>query len=102
MATSDPIITAEPERVRAWIEEHGGAPMKKRGTGHSGMDPAILDVAFPGAGEDASLEPMEWDAWLNELDEQRLAAVMSSNGERPTIKVVRRDRVVMTVEPPAG
>jgi hypothetical protein len=101
MATSEQIITADPERVRAWIEERGGTPMKKRGTGYSGMDPAILDVAFPGDDEDPSLEPFGWDEWLNELDEQRLAAVMGANGETPTIKVVRRDRVVMTAEPPA-
>jgi hypothetical protein len=102
MATSDPIITADPDRVRAWIEERGGTPMKKRGTGHSGMDPAILGVAFPGEDEDPSLEPMDWEAWLNELDEQRLAAVMDAYDDRPTLKVVRRDRVVMTAEPPAG
>ena len=99
MATSEQIITADPERVRAWIEERDGAPMKKRGTGHSGMDPAILDIAFPGAEKDPSLEPFGWDEWLNELDEQRLAAVMQDLDDRSTIKVVRRDRVVMTAGP---
>jgi hypothetical protein len=98
MSTSDQIITADPERVRAWVEERGGTPMKKRGTGHSGMDPAILYVALPGT-EDASLEPFGWDEWLNELDEQRLAAVMGGEGADSTIKVVRRDRVVMTADP---
>ncbi len=99
MSTEEQIITADPERVRAWAEERGGAPMKKRGTGHSGMDPAILDIAFPDAGEDPSLEPFGWDEWLNELDEQRLAAVMGGQGDRSTIKIVRRDRVVMTADP---
>ncbi|MEA2194917.1 MAG: hypothetical protein QOG42_1351 [Solirubrobacteraceae bacterium] len=98
MATSEQIITADPERIRAWTEERGGAPMKKRGTGHSGMDPAILYVAFPGAAEDPSLEPFDWDEWLVELDEQRLAAVMGGEGADSTLKVVRRDRVVMSGE----
>lgn len=99
MSTSDQIISADPDRVRAWAEERGGTPMKKRGTGHSGMDPAILAIAFPGAREDASLEPFDWHEWLDELDEQRLAAVMHGDGAGSTIKIVRRDRVVMTAEP---
>jgi len=99
MTTSEQIITADPERVRAWIDERNGAPMKKRGTGLSGMDPAILYVAFPGASEDPTLEPFGWDEWLNQLDEQRLAAVMQDLDDRSTVKVVRRDRVVMTAEP---
>lgn len=98
MATSEQIITADPERVRAWIEERDGTPMKKRGTGHSGMDPAILYVGFPGD-EDETLEPFGWDEWINELDEQRLAAVMQDIEDKSTVKIVRRDRVVMTAEP---
>ena len=69
--------------------------MKKRGTGHSGMDPAVLDLAFPGT-DDPSLEPFDWDDWFNELDEQRLAAVLWGEGDESTIKIMRRDRVVMS------
>ncbi len=96
MATSEQIITADPEKIRAWAQERGAEPMKKRGTGHSAMDPAVLGLAFPEGREDASLEPFGWDEWLNELDEQRLAAVLGGEGAASTIKVVRRDRVVMT------
>jgi hypothetical protein len=98
MATSEQIITIDPERIRAWAQERGGAPMKKRGTGHSGMDPVILAVAFPGAKEDPSVESFGWDEWLAEFDAQELAAVMGGEGAESTIKAVRRDRVVMTGE----
>ncbi len=47
MATSEQVITINPDTIRAWVEERGGEPMKKRGTGHSTMDPAILAIASP-------------------------------------------------------
>jgi len=31
MATSEQIITADPERIRAWAQERGGEPMRMRG-----------------------------------------------------------------------
>jgi hypothetical protein len=99
MATSEQIITADPARIRAWAEQRGGTPMKKRGTGHNTMDPAILGMTFDGGREDPSLEPIDWDRFDAELDEQRLAAVMDGEGAGSTIKIVRRDRVVMTAEP---
>lgn len=98
MATTDQIITINPDTIRTWADERGGTPMKKRGTGHSSMDPAILEVAFPGAEEDTSLEPFGWDEWLAELAEQELATVLQGEGADSTIKVVRKDKVVMTGE----
>jgi len=69
--------------------------MDLTGTGHSSMDPTILAVAFPGT-DDKTLEPLGWDEWLAELDEQELAAVMQGEGSDIAIKVVRKDRVVMS------
>ena len=70
--------------------------MKVRGTGSSGMDPAVLVVVFPSAKPNLSLEPLGWDEWLAELDDQQLAAVMRDAGDVHTFKVMRKDRVVMT------
>ena len=97
MAASEQTITMDPETIRAWIEKRGGEPMKKRGTGHSTMDPAILGVAFPST-DDPSLEPLGWEAWLAQLEEQELAAVMQGEGADSTVKIVRKDRVVMSGE----
>lgn len=95
MSPMEQIITIDPDEIRGWAEERDAKPMKKRGTGRSGMDPAVLDLAFPGK-DDPSLEPLEWDDWFNELDEQRLAAILWGEGADSTIKVMRRDRVVMS------
>ena len=92
---ADQIITIDPDEIRGWAQERDAEPAKKRGTGHSGMDPAVLDLAFPGK-DDQSLEPFGWDEWLAELDEQRLAAIMWGEGAESTIKIMRRDRVVMS------
>ena len=97
MAASEQIITIDPDTIRAWVEERGGEPMKKRGTGHSTMDPAILAVTFPGT-DDQSLEPLSWEDWLAQLDEQELAAVMQGEGADSMVKIVRKDRVVMSGE----
>ena len=97
MATSEQTITTDPDTIRAWVQQRGGEPMKKRGTGHSTMDPAILAVAFPGT-EDESLEPFSWEDWLAQLEEQEFAAVMQGEGADSTVKVVRKDRVVMSGE----
>ena len=95
MSPIEQIITIDPDEIRGWAEERGANPMKKRGTGQSGMDPAVLDLAFPGK-DDPSLEPFEWEDWFNELDEQRLAAILWGEGVESTIKIMRRDRVVMS------
>jgi hypothetical protein len=96
MAGSEEIVTINPDVIREWVQERGGEPMKVRGTGSSGMDPAVLVVVFPGAQPNLSLEPLGWDDWLVELDEQQLAAVMRDAGTEHTFKVMRKDRVVMT------
>ena len=36
--------------------------------------------------------------WVRELDEQALAAILDGDGAGGTIKVVRREKVVMTGE----
>jgi hypothetical protein len=101
MAHNEPIITLHPDTIRDWVQERGGEPMKKRGTGHSSMDPAVLDIAFPGK-EDPSLEPIDWEEWLTHLDEQELAAVMQGEGAQSLIKIMRKDRVVMSGEGSTG
>lgn len=95
MSPVEQIITADPDEIRGWAEARDAQPMKKRGTGHSGMDPAVLALAFPHK-DDPSLEPFDWDDWFNELDEQRLAAILWGEGAESTIKIMRRDRVVMS------
>jgi len=97
MTASEQIITADPERIRAWAQERGGEPMRMRGTGQSISDPAILGMTFGGA-EKPTLEPISWEDWVRELDEQALAAILDGDGAGSTIKVVRREKVVMTGE----
>ncbi len=41
---------------------------------------------------------MSWEDWLAQLDEQELAAVMQGEGADSMVKVVRKDRVVMSGE----
>ena len=84
-------ITVEHDEIRTWVDEHGGAPAKVRGTGMQFSDPALLRIDFSGERGDPQLERMEWDAWLESFTEQQKAAMFAEpdrEGGTPFFKVV--------------
>jgi len=77
-------VTTDHEEIRRWAEERGGAPSHVKRTG-SGDDPGILRIDFPGYSGAGSLEPVSWDEWFQEFDEQGLALLFqetTANGKR--------------------
>jgi hypothetical protein len=82
-------ITIEHDEIRAWVDAHGGAPAKVRGTGSDSTDPAVLRIDFSD-GANRQLEPMEWDAWLESFTDQQMAAVFAEpdrEGAAPFVKI---------------
>lgn len=65
--------TTDHDRIRRWIEERGGRPASVKGTEREGEEAGILRVDFPGRGEDARLEPLEWDEFFEKFEESDLA-----------------------------
>lgn len=83
-------ITIEHDEIKTWVDAHGGAPAKVRGTGSDSSDPAVLRIDFSGDGGTAQLERMEWDAWLEAFTDQKMAAVFAEpdrEGGAPFCKI---------------
>ena len=83
-------ITIEHDEIKAWVDGHGGAPAKVRGTGSDMSDPAVLRIDFSGERGNPQLERMEWDAWLEAFTDQKMAAVFAEpdrEGGAPFCKI---------------
>lgn len=88
--------TTDHQTIRRWVEERGGHPARVRGTGSDEDDPGILRIDFPGHPGGGKLEEIEWDAFFEAFEENRLAFLYrdepASGGKSSRFsKLVRRD-----------
>lgn len=92
MASAQAVI--DHKRIREWVEARGGKPACVKGTGGKG-DPGILRIDFPGYSGGETLQPITWDEWFRQFDENNLAFLIqerTSEGETSTFnKLVSRD-----------
>ena len=90
---SETRTTTDHDEVRQWVEDHGGKPVRVKGTG-SDDDVGLLRIDFPGGAGEDRLEPITWNEWFEKFDENRLAFVYQerkATGEDSTFfKLVRR------------
>lgn len=87
--------TTDHKFIQRWVEERGGKPACVRGTGGKN-DVGMIRVDFPGWSGGGSLEPISWDEWFKQFDENDLAFLYRdmrhSDGELDRFnKLVRRD-----------
>ena len=68
-------MLTDPEEVREWAETRGAQPACVRGTGGKG-DIGMLRLDFPGYSGEDSLQPIEWDEWLEKFEERGLALLV--------------------------
>jgi hypothetical protein len=94
MAGSESKTTTDHDKIRKWVEEHGGAPATVRGTESNG-GPGVLRIDFPGGTGEDQLEHISWDDWFAKFDDSDLAFLYQerkSSGEDSTFfKLVSRD-----------
>jgi hypothetical protein len=94
-ARSETRTTTDHEEFRHWVEEHGGAPARVRGTEDEGSGTGVLRIDFPGGAGEEQLEHISWDEWFETFDKNNLAALYQerkASGEESTFfKLVRRD-----------
>src|SRR5688572_9906865 len=64
--------TTDHEQIRQWAEARGAKPACVRGTGGGG-DTGMIRLDFPGYSGAESLQPIEWDEWFRQFDENNLA-----------------------------
>ncbi len=76
--------TTDHNEIRKWVEKRGGKPATISGTAGKGEDAGLLRIDLPGGASDPPLEPIDWDAFFQKFDEEKLAFVYqekASNGK---------------------
>jgi hypothetical protein len=93
MARKSRVLTDHDE-IRRWAEERDAQPACVRGTG-SAEDVGMIRLDFPGYSGETSLEPIDWDEWLQKFDENNLALLVedqTSRGEQSNFnKIIGRE-----------
>jgi hypothetical protein len=94
MASAEPIT--DHRRIREWAEARGAQPACVKGT-RGNRDTCLIRLDFPGYGGEDTLEPISWDEWFNNLDENNLALLVqeeTTSGQRSNFnKLVSRETV---------
>ena len=92
MASAEPVI--DHDVIRQWAEERGGSPACVKGTGGKN-DVGMLRIDFPGYSGEDTLEPISWEEWFRQFDENELALLIqerTADGETSTFnKLVKRE-----------
>jgi hypothetical protein len=93
MARKSRVLTDHDE-IRRWAEERDAQPACVRGTG-SEEDVGMIRLDFPGYGGETSLEPVEWNEWLQKFDDNNLALLVeveTAGGEQSNFnKIIGRE-----------
>ena len=72
------------DEIRRWAEERDARPTCVRGTGGGG-DTGMIRLDFPGFSGAESLQPIDWDEWFRQFDDNDLALIVqdrTAGGER--------------------
>ncbi len=93
MARKSRVLT-DHDQIRRWAEERDAQPACVRGTG-SEEDVGMIRLDFPGYSGETSLEPIDWDEWLQKFDENNLALLVedqTARGEQSNFnKIIGRE-----------
>jgi hypothetical protein len=93
MARKSRVLTDHRE-IRRWADERDAQPACVRGTG-SEEDVGMIRLDFPGYSGETSLEPIEWDEWLQKFDDNNLALLVedeTAGGEQSNFnKIIGRE-----------
>ncbi|MDG5814632.1 hypothetical protein QA601_06065 [Chitinispirillales bacterium ANBcel5] len=85
--------TTDHSEIKQWVLEHGGKPVKVKGTGNQN-DPGVLRIDFPGGAGEETFEVISWEDWFEKFDSSDLAFLYQErkkSGEDSTFfKLVKR------------
>ena len=97
MAAGRPLI--DHDEIRRWAEERSARPACVKGTGgrRGRTDIGMIRLDLPGFAGEESLQPISWQAWLRQFDENNLALMVqdeTAGGQKSNFnKLVSRDTV---------
>lgn len=84
-------LTTNHDEIRKWVEARGGHPACVKGTGHGQGDVGMIRIDFPGFGGEGKLEPISWEQWFKQFDDNDLALLISPEAGNRFNKLVSRD-----------
>lgn len=88
-------MLTDPQEIRRWAEERGGKPACVRGTGRKKGDIGMIRLDFPGFSGEQSLQPISWEEWTRQFEENNLALLVqekTAGGEQSNFnKLVSRE-----------
>ncbi|HHP7245285.1 MAG TPA: hypothetical protein ACFE0H_11425 [Elainellaceae cyanobacterium] len=86
--------TTDHNTIKQWVESRGGHPATVKATGDTD-DPGVLQIDFPGYGDEESLEHIPWDAFFEKFEDKQLAFLyqdrLDSGEESRFFKFVSRN-----------
>jgi hypothetical protein len=92
MASSHTLV--DHDEIQKWAESRKAKPACVKGTG-GGDDVGMIRLDFPGFSGGDSLQPITWEEWFRQFDENGLALIVqeeTASGERSNFnKLVKRD-----------
>jgi hypothetical protein len=75
---SDGKVTTDHQQIRKWAESRGAVPATVKRTKAAG-EPGVLRLDFPPC--DDTLEPLDWDAFFEKFDREKLAFLYQDRTE---------------------
>ena len=82
------------DEIRKWADSRGAVPSCVIGTGNKG-DVGMIRLDFPGFSGEGKLQPISWDEWFAQFDENGLALLvqdhLASGGDSNFNRLVRRE-----------
>src|SRR5690606_7267151 len=86
MASAQPLV--DHDSIREWAEARGAKPACVKGTGgrRGKGDVGMIRLDLPGFSGAGSLQPITWNEWFRQFDENNLALLVedSRRGGRPS------------------
>ena len=76
--------------IRKWVEARGGFPATVTGTENRGEEAGLLRIDYPGYSGKDTLERIDWEAWFDKFDAEKLAFLYQDKRNSRFSKLVRR------------
>ena len=76
--------------IRKWVEARGGFPATVTGTENRGEEAGLLRIDYPGYSGKDTLERIDWDAWFDKFDAEKLSFLYQDKRNSRFSKLVRR------------
>ena len=91
------------EEIRRWAEARGARPARVKSTARRKGDVGVIRLDFPGYSGAESLQPISWNEWFRQFDQNNLALLVQDKTKSGRVsnfnKLVSREKVQAPTRP---